>query len=166
MPRAVGCMLNLTPARKQAIGGALGLMLLAFAFAYRWIGPERLGLRPSPETPSLDQPVAPAVVQAPATPAQTPSAATPAAPDPAPAVPKPRVDTLSVVSEEARAEVEDALARAEDARAAGRLIEPADDSALYWYDAALEVDPDNESVAAARDAVVASLVEQANVALD
>lgn len=159
-------MFNLTPARKQAIGGTLGLLLLAFAFAYRWIGPERLGLRPSPEAPSLDQPIVPEVAQAPATPSPAVPAPAPAAPDPATAVPKPRVDTLSAVSEEARAEVEDALARAEEARAAGRLIEPADDSALYWYDAALEVDPDNESVAAARDAVVAALVEQANLALD
>ncbi|HET9484581.1 MAG TPA: SUMF1/EgtB/PvdO family nonheme iron enzyme [Xanthomonadales bacterium] len=158
-------MFNVSPARKNAIGGALGLVLLAFAFAYRWIGPERLGLRPSVELPPALVERAPVAPGAPAArPAPAATAAT--ASDPATEVPTPRVDSLSEVSEEARAEVEDALARAEVARAAGHLIEPAEDSALYWYDAALEVDPDNESIEAARDAVVEFLVEQANLALD
>lgn len=161
LPRAAGCMLNLTPARKQAIGGALGLLLLAFAFAYRWIGPEWLGLRPAPEAPSLDQPLAPEVAQAPATPAPAAPAAAPAAPDPATTVPKPRVDTLSAVSEEARAEVEDALARAEEARAAGRLIEPAGDSALYWYDAALELDPRNLAAKQGLEQIERAILQQA-----
>src|SRR5688500_14131570 len=137
-------MFNVSPARKNAIGGALGLVLLAFAFAYRWIGPERLGLRPSLERPPA---VAERTPPGPGAPGNAPLArpepvSEARVPDPATEVPTPRVESLSEVSEEARAEVEDALARAETARAAGRLIEPAEDNALYWFDAALEVDPE------------------------
>jgi formylglycine-generating enzyme required for sulfatase activity len=156
-------MFNLSPARKQAIGGALGLAVLAFAFAYRWIGPERLGLKPTFDLPP------PVVEQAPPAP-ETPIVRTPPPAEPENAVddatPDEPSESLADVSEEARAEVEDAIARAEAALAEGRLVEPATDSALYWYDAALEVDPENARVAEARDAVVSALIEQANLALD
>ncbi len=158
-------MFNLAPDRKQAIGGILGLALLAAAFAYRWVGPERLGLVAGPELPpALEEAPPPAPESAPF--ARVIAPEPDAVADAETEVPAPGVESLSEVSEEARAEVEDALARAEAARAAGRLIEPEDDNAIYWYDAALEVDPDNRAVAAARDAVVATQVEQANLALD
>ena len=153
-------MFNLSPVRKHAIGGALGLAVLAFAFAYRWIGPERLGLEPTFELPP------PVVEQAPPV-AETPIVRSPPVAEPVEAEPAaPPTESLADVSEEARAEVDDAVLRAEAALAEGRLVEPANDSALYWYDAALEVDPENARVAQARGAVVSALVEQANLALD
>lgn len=147
---------------KTRVGGAIGLALLAFAFAYRWIGPEGLGLKPTPETPAVvDAGLGPEIpLTQPATPPPRKSAPTASTP-PADAPP-----SLADVSEEVRAEVDDALARGDAARAAGRFTEPANDSALYWYEAALEVDPKNASATAARRTLVDELIEQANVALD
>ncbi|HVF35384.1 MAG TPA: hypothetical protein VND91_08680, partial [Candidatus Saccharimonadia bacterium] len=162
-------MLTLTPSRKHAIGGALGLLLLAFAFAYRWIGPEALGLKPSLELPQPIEERAPTVASIPAAPgaplASMPAPASSEPPSDALPAPEPQVDPGSV-PEATRVAIEDALERAEAARVAGHLIEPPDDSALHWYDAALALDPDNESVAATRRAVLDALAEQAHVALD
>ena len=158
-------MLTLSPARKNAIGGALGLLLLAFAFAYRWIGPVALGLQPSLDVPPPIEERAPTAPGAPRALAPAPVLATTDVPAAALPAVEPRVDPGSV-TDATRVEMEDALARAEASRVSGRLLEPPEDSALHWYDVAIAMDPDNESVAAARGALLDAIVQQAHVALD
>lgn len=160
-------MLKLNPRLKTRIGGALGLALLAAAFAYRWIGPERLGLERGPRADTASLALEPALpAPQPATPVLPPRpAAVPATA--APAVGE--VDdegSLAAVSAEVQAEVDDALARGDAARDADKLTAPERDNALYWYEAALEVDPRNAAAAAARRGVLDALIEAAHAALD
>ena len=139
---------------KNTIGGAAGLALLALAFGYRWFGPsdESTGA----VKPKFD---ATAAIQRALEPKSESETAPPVGPSPEPAPPAkapveeakaPTGPSLSQVSEEVLAEVDSALASAQKALKAGQLIAPPKDNALYWYDAALELDPANKLAHEAR----------------
>lgn len=146
---------------RHAIGGAAGLLLLGLAFAWRWLGVPLDGIQP--EAPAA-APVA--IVQAPvvaspvpaAEPGQAPMPDTPAASeDPAPG------EGLDV---DAQRRVDDALASAAAAAAAGRLIAPAGDSALAWYDKALAIAPRDRAARSGRADVVQRAVALAHAMID
>lgn len=145
---------------RSALAGGAGLALLAVAFAWRWLAPDWSAeppagtLSPLPglgvvvPTPvdlvtlpeeSIDNPPAEAPV---------PEARPPEPPSPA------------------SGEVADALARAALAEQQGRLLAPADDSALYWYDLALAADSADRSARDGRARVIAAVVAAADRALD
>ena len=66
----------------------------------------------------------------------------------------------------AQATLDDALLRAVAAVEAGRLVLPLDDSAAYWYEAALEVDPANARANEGLERALVDAFARADVALD
>jgi formylglycine-generating enzyme required for sulfatase activity len=155
---------------KAALGGALGIALLAGAFAYRWLRPTEMA--PPPLTGVSETEVYQAAAELARSGLETAAAASPtpeATPAASPAAspsPTPTVRSLAELSEEVHAEIDDALARAEAAAKAQRWIDPADDSAVYWYEAALEIDPHNRVARQGLDAVYGQVFGEAHTALD
>jgi formylglycine-generating enzyme required for sulfatase activity len=151
---------------RSTIGGAVGLTLLVLAFAYRWVGFGETAPTPIGDAPSGEAREAIAdALRRPA--AEAPPAATVPVPVETPVVTDaPSGASLAEVSEEVLAEVDDALARAAEAVEQGHLVDPILDSALYWYDAALELDPGNKAAHAGRQKVLETAVAQASAALD
>jgi formylglycine-generating enzyme required for sulfatase activity len=158
---------------KNALGGAAGLLLLVLAFAYRWLGPSE-GPIEGTAKPHFD--ASSAIQRALSEPRTEPPPnvgpePTEAAP-PSPTAPSeatkgsPSAPSLAQVSEEILAEVDDALASAQKAIKSDRLIAPPKDNALYWYDAALELDPGHKLAREGRKKLIAQLLEQADHALD
>lgn len=154
---------------KNALGGAAGLLLLALAFGYRWLGPsdnsENGANKPHFDASAAIQRALSETKSEPDTP---PPPTQPVEPPPgtrSTEETKPPPST-ALVSEEVLAEVDSALASAQSAIKAGALIAPPKENALYWYDAALELDPGNKTAREARRKLVAQLVEQAGQALD
>jgi formylglycine-generating enzyme required for sulfatase activity len=175
--RAVRNLVNLNLRDKAAWGGAAGLLILALAFAYRWRGEDA----PAPGADesaqvsadyeaAAERVRAEAIARAAAVEAAPPQAAVATLPTTVPeqapdTAPIPEVAAVALDAK-AQATLDDALLRASAAAEAGRLVLPPDDSAAYWYEAALEVDPTN---ARALDGVQRALqlpFEQADLALD
>lgn len=150
---------------RHAIGGAAGLALLALAFAWRWMGAPAIQDAGEAEPAAAAAPlVVPVVV--PEVP-EVPVADTAQAPTPAPAVAD-REDVApgAGLSPEAQDELESAVAAATAAAAAGRLVAPAEDSALGWYQRALEIDPRDRGAREGLRAVVEAVVEAGHALLD
>jgi len=158
---------------RSAIGGGLGLALLAWALVFRWTGsdgPGALGDEGLAAGPRVD--VQAAIQRAlsasqygtvPQPPPDEMGPPRPEAPDAAPVETGP---TLAQLSAEVMAEVDDALTRAQRAARAGNLLAPAEDNALYWYEAALELDAKNKAAREGRKRTLAQLFIDANRGLD
>ncbi|HET7844990.1 MAG TPA: SUMF1/EgtB/PvdO family nonheme iron enzyme [Xanthomonadales bacterium] len=160
--------MNFNFRNRSAIGSALGVLLLAAAFAWRWLGPHADvdgtsdGAAPAvPRIVGLGTPRPGPAASPIASPAGTPEAATQETPTPTPAEP-----SLADVSAEVQADVDDALARADAAIAAQHILAPPEDNAIYWFDAALEIDPGNRAARAGRTRVIDAVVAQAAQAID
>jgi formylglycine-generating enzyme required for sulfatase activity len=151
---------------KSAIGGLAGLVLLAGAFAYRWFAPgtdDEALPTPDPGRVTVVEPAEPRTA-APPTPDDTPrppEAA--AASEPGEAADLHGPQDLSA---DMRTALADAMTRGDAALAAGRAGLPADDSAIYWYEAALEIDPGDAGAKRGLENAVQGAIAQANAALD
>ena len=168
--RAIQCDATRPPVKfslrnRSAIGSALGVLLLAAAFGYRWLAPHGAA-EPGNDVPG---PAVPAMVGLPASrPLPTPTNAI-ASPTPASsATPEAEADAAETgdVTAETQAGVDDALAKADAAFAAQRLVAPADDNALHWYMAALALDPKNRAARNGRDRAVEQALARAAQAVD
>jgi formylglycine-generating enzyme required for sulfatase activity len=146
--------------RKQTVlGGAAGIVLLAFALIYRFY-PASAGKQapsPAPEptpvaaTPALT--IQPPISLAPPPPEIKPELPPEAAEPAAPALPPSK-------------EIAALLHRAADALAKENLIEPKDANALDLYKQVLAVDAKNTEALRAMERIHKSLLAQANAALD
>jgi formylglycine-generating enzyme required for sulfatase activity len=147
---------------RHAIGGAAGLTLLALAFAWRWLGSPAGGPAEDLEPPAIAAP-APLPTAQPALPEaepEPPPAATVAAADGEETAPG------AGLPPDAQAALEAAVAAGAAAASAGRIVAPPEDSAVGWYQRALEIDPrDRGARDGLRDAVRAA-VESGHALLD
>jgi formylglycine-generating enzyme required for sulfatase activity len=157
---------------RHALGGAAGIALLALAFGWRWLGAP-VG-RPSaggesqtaaqalaaPLSAPLTAPLAampgPAAVEAPSAPAES----VPPADEGEESAPG------AGLAPEAAAALEAAVRAAVAAAEAGRLIAPPEDSALFWYQRALEIDPRDRGARDGLHAVVTRAVEVGHAMVD
>jgi len=151
-------------ARNQSVlGTAAGIVLLAFALAYRFL-PAFGGGQGALERPSPPLPVgAPMSVQAPPAavpkrepvPLPKPVEEEPALP-PAPAIlPPPPPKAIAAL-----------LKKADKAFVDGKLLEPKETSALALYQKVLDGDKDNAAAKAGIEKIRVALVDQAKAALD
>jgi formylglycine-generating enzyme required for sulfatase activity len=154
---------------RNAIGGFLGLALLVLAFAYRWVVPPEW-LQPGPAsvpTPTATHaaPVGDAGTVARLGTSDTESSD---AEVEVAEVPEPTPDDMPPEPLDAAAESElrKALERAGAAIADGRLLTPADDNALYWYDAALAIDARDAAARRGRRSVLDAALAAVESALD
>jgi len=149
---------------RDAIAGTAGLLLLGLAFAWRWMGtPYDGAVAPEPAPPVLAAPIEVLVPQSlPLEPAPEPSAvaaAEPAARDEEPA-------PGAGLAPEQTLKLDAALATAQAAAAAGRLLAPADDNALIWYDRALAIDPRDRAARDGQLQTVRGAIELAHAQID
>lgn len=152
--------------RKEQLGAVVGVGLLAFAIAWRWL------------LPAIDTWRASAGSAATAAAEQPPPEPLAVATDPADAadlVPLPlpasaldqSVQTPSRPLDPAeRQQVERLMAAADNAFKQRHWLEPADDNALDGYRQALAIDPAQAAARAGFDAVKKTLFQQADAALD
>ncbi len=164
-------MLRLDARTRQALGGGLGLVLLAFAFWVRWGAPPRgneaarSGAQATAEIERAATAASgdhrPVAERHGSEPSEAPN--TGGAHGAVEAEPE---TSLADVAPEVQAEVDDALNRARVALKAGRLIQPEKESALYWFQAALDADRANREARQGYDKVLAQIVDQAGAALD
>jgi len=177
--RAVRNPVNLNLRDKAAWGGAAGLLILALAFAYRWRGEEAAVPAPGEAAQVAEayeaaaervraeaiaraaEAASPAAALQAEAPAAEPTGATPA-----PAEAPPPAVAAVPLDPKAQAALDDALLRGAAAAEAGRLVLPADDSAVYWYDAALELDPANVRAREGLDGALRAAFEAVELALD
>jgi formylglycine-generating enzyme required for sulfatase activity len=155
--------LNAIARHRSTIAAILGLVLLAAAFAYRWMpaGGGRGAVIEPPRPAFSALPYA-----ADASPPESPVGASEAVPPPqAPraseSLPPPRV-----LDSAQRAEIAQLVSRAATAEQAGRLISPADDNAADWYGAALEIDPGDAVARAGRERVLGQAIARIDEMLD
>ncbi len=169
--RAVRNPVNLNLRDKAAWGGVVGLLMLALAFAYRWRG-EEAPATGEDETAQIsadyeaaaERVRAEAIARAAADQPPPPVVAADA-PEPVAETPAPEVAAV-VLDAKAQATLDDALLRAVAAVEAGRLVLPLDDSAAYWYEAALEVDPANARANEGLERTLSDAFDLADTALD
>lgn len=162
--------MNATLRDKSAIGGLAGLVLLAAAFVYRWHGPGPESgeeVAPTPDVARVVPDVRPGPVAPPASPAAPAgTAAEPAEVGEVAAAPAEELHGPSDLSGESQVALADAMTRGDAALGAGRAGLPADDSAIYWYQAALEIDPSDAAAQRGLARAIESAFAQANAALD
>jgi formylglycine-generating enzyme required for sulfatase activity len=161
---------------RNAIGGALGVLLLAGAFVYRWVGPDELPVVEAGGVSTRPRIDVQAAIQRALAVREEPLARPEDMGPPAPPLPQGKTGkgagaleaapSIASFSAEVQAEVDDALSRAQRALKAGNLLAPAEDNALYWYDAALELDQTNRAAREGRRKLLANLFAQANASLD
>jgi formylglycine-generating enzyme required for sulfatase activity len=147
---------------RDAIGGAAGLLLLALAFAWRWTGGPAAF---APTQQDAAPPVAPVVLPAADT-ALPELAATAPEPEPPAAGDDEQPAPGAGLAPEVQQELEGAIAAGLAAAEAGRLVAPAEDSALAWFGRALAIDPRDRGARDGLAAVVARAVEGGHLALD
>ncbi len=145
---------------RSALAGGAGLALLAVAFAWRWLAPDWLAEAPAGAAPAASG--LGVVLQTPVELVTLPDDSSVAAVTAAP-----KADTEPAPSSPpATGAVADALARAALAVQQGRLLAPAEDSALYWYEQALATDAAERRAREGRARVIAAVVASADRALD
>ena len=153
---------NDTARNQSVLGTAAGIVLLAFALAYRFL--PTFGGPGGTEKPPAQLPAgAPMSVQAPpvaaptAEPAPLPKPVEPETAQPsAPAIPLPPPPKAIAAL----------LKKADRAFVDGKLIEPKETSALALYQKVLDGDKDNAAAKAGLEKIHVALVDQAKAALD
>lgn len=144
--------------RKELFGAIVGVGLLLFAMAWRWLLPTLDSLHwftPPPLLTAASSGPAPeplAVTHATANPSSDAVDAEMSAPIPLDPAQQQRVEQL--------------LAQAVAAMKARRWLEPSNDNALDWYLQALTIAPQQAAARSGRDAVLELLFQQADQALD
>ncbi len=152
--------------RKEQLGAVVGVGLLAFAIAWRWLLPAIDDWRESAGTnlaePVTGQPPQPLAVPAPG------AAATAAVPEPLhlPVEEAPGQPPALPLDPAQRKQVEALLAAADNALKQRHWLEPADDNALDRYQQVLAIDPTQAAARSGRAAVLETLFRQAEAALD
>ncbi|MGD9583889.1 MAG: SUMF1/EgtB/PvdO family nonheme iron enzyme [Lysobacterales bacterium] len=152
--------------RKEQLGAVVGVGLLAFAIAWRWLLPAVDSWRASAEK-RLAEPLAalapqplsaptpgPARTDGPPDPLPLPVTAAPAQP------PSPPLDPAQ------RSKVEALLGAADNALKQRHWLEPAEDNALDGYRQVLAIDPSLPAARSGLTTVLETLFQQADAALD
>jgi formylglycine-generating enzyme required for sulfatase activity len=170
-------LVKLTLFKRSTLGGALGLIVLLLAFAYRW------GAWPGGSGGSGEGVVRELYEPHPASVSSVGIDTGPALPDLSLGPPIASVatdpdadaeddddtdDTPSpaALAADLRADLDDALARGKSAQEAGRLVFPAEDNAVSWFDKALELDAKNRAARRGRRIALRDATEFANAAID
>ena len=152
--------------RKEQLGAVVGVSLLAFAIAWRWLIPlvdawrEAAGAGPGPATAGASASGPVTVDQA----KPAPTALTEPTPLISDAVPEPAA--LAPLDPASRKQAEALLAAADEAFRLRHWLEPAGDNALDGYRQALAIDPTLTAARSGQAAVLDTLFQQADTALD
>jgi formylglycine-generating enzyme required for sulfatase activity len=152
--------------KQNVLGTIAGIALLLFALAYRFL-PSFGGGTTATQNPPPPEPIgAPMSIQSPPAP---PAQATAATETPKPAAPAAAPKEPATPAEPApppRKEIAALLKKADRALADGRLLEPAETSALGLYRKVLDADKNNAAAKSGIDRIHDVLLDQATGALE
>lgn len=150
---------------QQRIASVLGLSVLLLACLYRW--GDALGFERAQVASHAPAVAATTASRAGASNSPNEGASTEVPPLAAePTVSPVRPDAIERAATEARGTAIAALANARQAREDGRWLAPANNNALHWIDQARLAVPRSQRAAAARDALIETLLAEADLALD
>lgn len=152
--------------RKEQLGAVVGVGLLAFAIAWRWLLPAVDSWRASAEK-RLAEPLAALAPQPLSAPTPGP-ARTDGSPDPLPlpATAAPAQPPSPPLDPAQRSKVEALLGAADNALKQRHWLEPAEDNALDGYRQVLAIDPSLPAARSGLATVLETLFQQADAALD
>lgn len=148
--------------RKELWGAVLGVSLLLFAMSWRWVFPTLKGI----SWPLLDRKNLASTSQVSIPPQPLPIPETPETAVIPSAEPPLKMNNPAQLSTAKQKALLDALSAADNAMKTRHWLEPVGNNALDWYVKALSIDPQNAEAMYGKAALLETLFERANAALD